>query len=286
LAHDLGHAPFGHHGEQILSELCSDLSIRPCFHHEVNSLRVVDRLAQFDRERGVGLALTWEVRDGIVSHKGEDLKQRILQPASKKKKLSKIKRRDQAGNPATLEGCIVRMVDKVAYAGRDLEDAIQAGLIKQKDIPKPVSRQLGTNNGKIVGTLVSDIIRHSPIDQNRVEMSAAGAESLHRLIAFNYKRVYKRPEVQRYQAQAKQALTALFEIFLSTVKESKRFTETKVTKRLPDAEVYERFKSFVKEMRYDDSETDGQIVVDFISGFTDNYVFREISDVFVPKAIV
>ena len=72
LGHDVGHAPFGHHGEEILSEICKDHGVlSEEFHHEVNSLRIVDRLAQLDREPEVGLALTYEVRDGIVSHNGD-----------------------------------------------------------------------------------------------------------------------------------------------------------------------------------------------------------------------
>jgi len=117
LAHDIGHAPFGHQGEDFLSGIIHDhptlKRLMPEFSHEVYGLRVVDSIAKRDREPP-GLNLTWEVRDGIVSHCGEDFQTCRLEPASNPKNLEQIRTRDDAGKPATLEGCIVRLMDKIA----------------------------------------------------------------------------------------------------------------------------------------------------------------------------
>jgi len=135
LAHDIGHPPFGHQGEEFLTQIFDENKVlkdlMPKFSHEVYGLRVVDYIAKRDREKP-GLNLTWEVRDGIISHCGEDYKTYELSPDNKDKDLDKIKTRVQAGNPATLEGCIVRLIDKIAYAGKDVEDAIEAGIIKDE----------------------------------------------------------------------------------------------------------------------------------------------------------
>ncbi len=164
LAHDIGHAPFGHQGETLLTDIIKRYprlrKLMPEFSHEVYGLRVVDSIAKRDRERP-GLNLTWEVRDGIVSHCGEDFATCKLIPASKKKPLERIRTRKEAGNPATLEGCIVRLIDKIAYAGKDVEDALEAGVIREQQLPAKFKRRLGTTNGKIIGTFIEDMIRNS-----------------------------------------------------------------------------------------------------------------------------
>ena len=121
----------------------------------MHGLRVVDRLAELDREPKPGLNLTYEVRDGIVSNCGEDFSREIV-PESNHKELESISNRSEASMPCTFEGCIVRMVDKIAYAGRDIEDALVAGLIKEDALPLDVMDVLGKNNGEIIGTLLKD----------------------------------------------------------------------------------------------------------------------------------
>ena len=128
LAHDIGHAPFGHQGEEILSKIIEKnqklKKEMPVFQHEVYGLRVVDKIAKRDRENP-GLNLTFEVRDGIISHCGEDYKSYKLMPSKNVKILENIHNREEAGLPTTMEGCIVRLVDKVAYFGKDIEDALE-----------------------------------------------------------------------------------------------------------------------------------------------------------------
>lgn len=151
LGHDLGHTPFGHAGE---SELFRLLGRENAFIHEINSYRVVEKLTN----HGKGLNLTYAVKDGILCHNGEKF-ERSIKPDQKVKKLDEIK--DRKNLPSTYEGCIVRFSDKIAYLGRDVEDAIIAGFIAQEDIPNEIKSQIGTSNGEIIDYLVQDLIENS-----------------------------------------------------------------------------------------------------------------------------
>jgi dGTPase len=163
IGHDIGHSPFGHVGEQALDEALKNRGYINGFKHEIHGLRVVDRAANF----GEGLNLTYEVRDGILNHCGESY-DRVLQPDREKDltKLHEITNRDFL--PSTLEGCLVRMVDRISYLGRDLEDALKNGMVKKRTIPKEIKEKIGTNNGNIIGYFVSDIIMNS-VGEDKIE---------------------------------------------------------------------------------------------------------------------
>ena len=151
LGHDLGHAPFGHAGERTLNQKCEDIG---GFIHEIHGLRVVDVLGN----RGVGLNLTYGVRDGIICHCGE-APDRELKPRDENVPLYKIKRKDTL--PSSWEGCVMRIADRVAYLGRDLEDSIDGGFVERGEVPEAVEKELGESNGEIIDTLVIDIIETS-----------------------------------------------------------------------------------------------------------------------------
>ena len=156
LGHDLGHGPFGHAGEHLLNKLWKNADPRRSFQHELHSLRVVDRLAVRPSTRERGLNLTYEVRDGIVSHCGERT-ERFLAPRPRPgPRLETLTARGQA--PLTMEGCVVRMADRIAYIGRDYEDAC-AVLGRLPPLPRVVTRVLGGDNRAIINTLVTDMIR-------------------------------------------------------------------------------------------------------------------------------
>ncbi|MBQ2191762.1 MAG: dNTP triphosphohydrolase, partial [Clostridia bacterium] len=113
MGHDLGHTPFGHSGENVLNKL-----VPGGFEHNVQSLRIVEKL-----ENGVGLNLTFEVRDGILNHK-------------------------KSGHPATLEGVCVSLADRVAYVNHDIDDAIRAGLLTNEMLPKSCIEAIGATHGE------------------------------------------------------------------------------------------------------------------------------------------
>jgi dGTPase len=280
LGHDIGHAPFGHHGEAVLTKIAKEYGIQEVFHHEVNSLKVVDELTILDGESEKGLNLTYEVRDGIVSHCGEKFERELI-PGKNEKNLSGIHKRNDAGFPSTLEGCVVRMVDKIAYVGRDLEDGIEANLIETNDIPTDFKMTLGRDNGEIVGNLIMDLIRESSKYEDRICLSKEKHQALVDLKDFNYEKIYKHSRVEYFKKQAENALEALFSHLLKEIKRTNRFESEE-----PNVHVFKWLDRFIKEMEYKEEARDEAIVFNFISGMTDNFVLRCIDDIFKPKPIV
>jgi dGTPase len=291
LGHDIGHSPFGHEGEKTLTEIIAQdkalNAVVPEFSHEVNSLRVVDKIAKLDREPP-GLKLTWEVRDGIVSHCGEDRSTCTLKPHKGDKDLDNIKRRKDAGNPATLEGCIVRLIDKIVYVGRDIEDAITTGVINSEHIPRDIFAALGGNNGEIVGTFLEDMVENS--GQQYISISQSKATLLHDLIAFNDKHIYHSEAAERYKKQARHVLKFLFDELTQVVTSTKRFRENGSQSRLlGHTFVYRVLKQFLTEDmdgQYVGHDPDSLIVMDFIAGMTDNFAVDAYRELSMPQATV
>lgn len=185
LGHDLGHPPFGHAGEQALADLLPE-----GFRHAQQSLRVVERL----ENGGQGLNLTWEVRDGIVN--SSKVRDDILD--------------ESLGQPATLEGQIVKLADAVAYVNHDLADAIRAGILTDDDVPAEVTSTLGRTHSQRINALVLDIIDHSwaatgeagaAQDDIRIGMSPAAQVAANTLREFLFQRVYL-PETGRREVEA------------------------------------------------------------------------------------
>jgi len=293
LAHDIGHPPFGHQGEEFLSKIVEKYpglkALMPKFSHEVYGLRVVDCIAKHDRQKP-GLNLTWEVRDGIISHCGEDFESCKLKPFSNKKNLEKIKTRKDAGNPATLEGCIVRLIDKIAYAGKDVEDALEVGVIKENDVPEKINEAVGKTNGQIIGTFIEDMVKKSR-GKDYIANSTKFGKLLHALIKFNGEKIYRSTEAEGYKEQANKTIQYLFNDLLDVLKKSHRFKSDMYKKKEDNStpKVYGIFQDFVRrDMRnvYKPADPDELIVLDFIAGMTDSFAIRSVSDVFIPQLIV
>jgi dGTPase len=159
LGHDLGHPPFGHAGEQALDELLRERGGRG-FRHNEHSLRVVEQLERDGR----GLNLTWEVRDGILKHTG-------------------------AVEPETLEGKIVRIVDRVAYINHDIDDALRAGVLRVEDLPEEEITVLGETGSRRIDTLVHDLVETSAANGDIVQSDEI-RETMLSLRRFMFDRVY------------------------------------------------------------------------------------------------
>jgi dGTPase len=236
LGHDLGHTPFGHAGEAVLN------SIHPGgFDHYIQSLRVVDVL----EKKGKGLNLTYEVRNGIVTHsKG---KGKII--PDNKELLAE-----------TLEGQVVRVSDIIAYVNHDLDDALRAGVIKKTDIPPEVINTLGDNYSKRIDTMVKDVIYSTmKIDYEHINMSEEVSSVIYLLRDFLFERVYESEQIKREFRKAEKVLRDLYEYYLEHPEEV--FTD------LPE------------KMRSDTH----RLVCDFIAGMTDSFALMTYETLFMPQ---
>lgn len=272
LGHDLGHTPFGHVGETILSKLMEG---QGGFKHEIYSLRVVDYLANY----GKGLNLTYAVRDGILNHCGEKFEQSII-PDFEVKDLGKIKTREFY--PATWEGVVVRMSDKIAYMGRDLEDALQLKIVKKEELPEVIPGVLGTSNSGIINSMVNDLIATS-LETGRIGFSDEVFGAMIKLKSFNYERIYKNPILSSYHGYFERILTTLHDylndIFIaagddqSIYKAENNFLATRF------GDFYRKMKPFYDEV---DGGT-GNLVFDYLAGMTDDYAISCVNEILVPR---
>jgi dGTPase len=196
LGHDLGHTPFGHMGEKALNEL-----LPGGFRHYEQSLRVVEHI----ENKGKGLNLTWEVKDGILNHSKGDLD--ILE--------------EGWNNVSTLEGEVVKMADLVAYINHDVEDSIRAGLITQTDLPSSTTSVLGLTNSQRINTLVTDIVQHSALrldednpGQPTIIMSNRILQAAGELREFLFERVYRASLKTDEATKAHEIIKLLYNYFL------------------------------------------------------------------------
>ena len=266
LGHDLGHTPFGHDGEEILQDICRKKKI--ClFFHNIHSLRVVDKLADACK----GMNLTFQVRDGILSHDGE-INEKYIKPNRNKIEANLIdycQRKSQGEQvhiiPATLEGCVVRMSDAISYIGQDFEDAIRIGILERGELPEGIKEELGESNTDIINSLVTDIIINS---NNRDELiySSDIAERVFELKKFNAERIYKNPRLKAKKTKLKTAFNFLFEKFLSDLDRGNE--DSLVFKEW----IFNRGKN--KGADYVGNNLPEQVVIDFIASMTDRYFYN------------
>ena len=183
LGHDLGHTPFGHNGEDVLN------SVHPGgFHHNLQSLRVVDVLEATSSRRGMNL--TAEVRDGIVNHTG-------------------------SGRPFTLEGQVVKISDRVAYINHDIDDALRSGVISMEDIPKTALELFGYSHRERINNMVTDLVKNSD-GREEISQSPQFREELNKLRTFMFSHVYKSGRVKREEdlAKVEVVISSLYNYFL------------------------------------------------------------------------
>jgi dGTPase len=210
LGHDLGHPPFGHIGEAVIDE-CMRERFGARFRHNEHSLRVVERIED--------LNLTEQVRDGILRHTGDE-------------------------PPATLEGRIVRVVDRIAYINHDIDDAIRAGVLRFEDLPAAEIELLGATGSDRIETLVADLLERSEREGDVVQGEEVGRAML-RLREFMFEHVYLAPDAQRERPRIERMMRALFDHYAG--------------------------------------EMDPQELVDWLAGMTDRFAIRKFSDLSVPQ---
>ena len=226
LGHDLGHPPFGHAGEETLDR-CLRERTGGGFKHNEHSLRVVEVL---ERD-GVGLNLTAPVRDGILNHTGPN-------------------------KPVTLEGRIVRLVDRVAYINHDIDDALRAGILRPEDLPAAEIELLGPTGSVRIDTLVADIVEHSR-GAGDIRQSEGVGTAMLRLRKFMFDRVYLGETARGEHARVEHTMTDLFDHYLAH----------------PDA-----------IPALDPTADDAQRVTDYIAGMTDRYCIARFTELAIPEA--
>jgi dGTPase len=224
LGHDLGHPPFGHIGEDVLDRAGRERFGRG-FRHNEHSLRVVDVIER--------LNLTAPVRDGILRHSSD------------------------AGEPATLEGKIVRLVDRIAYINHDIDDALRAGVLAPGDLPREDIEILGTTGSERIDTLVHDVVEHSWEAQDIVQGAVVGGAML-RLREFMFERVYLGPTARAEHAKIERIVRGLYDWYCEQPDE--------LPAGVAGASVAER-------------------VTDHLAGMTDRYAIRAWSERFVPRGL-
>ena len=270
LGHDIGHAPFGHDGERYLAELCQNHGIGS-FQHNVQSVQFLDKVER----KGLGWNLCLQTLDGILCHDGE-VHNKMLRPQTDKtferldhELTNKTKDPQTTLVPMTLEGCVVRMADTIAYVGRDIEDAIRLNLIRRSDLPPKSVQILGKTNGTIVFNLVTDIIQSS-FQKNYVTFSSAVSDALKQLKEFNLECIYLNPKVKTHSLKLKNLFDFLFEKYISDIKYQ---DDTSV--------IFSRFLNGMSSA-YIESHNSAEIVRDFIAGMTDEYFLSQCPDEMRP----
>lgn len=263
LGHDIGHSPYGHTGERVLNQCIKSVDPSLYFEHEVHSLRVLDVLEEH-RPGEYGLNLTFEVRDGIVAHCGETYDEFSLTPYRDKTEaeVSDKPEKDRT-RPCTLEGCVVRFADKIAYVGRDIEDARRAGIIGGNDhVSVEAARRLGTTNSEIINILVGDIV-HSSLNRDEICMSRENFEAMNEYLNANLNQIYLAPKIVTYENMVKLQIEAIFNAFMECVDDIEKA-------RASSNEAISSFAGFYMKHPEPDCPPVRK-VVDYIAGMTDTY---------------
>jgi len=224
LGHDLGHPPFGHIGEEVV-DACLQERFNLRFRHNHHSLRIVEVL---ERD-GAGLNLTEQVRDGILRHTWSE------------------------PEPATLEGRIVRLVDRIAYINHDIDDAIRAGVLRAEDLPRDEIEMLGDSGSRRIDTLVLDVIERFE-ETGEIVQGAVVGEAMMNLRAFMFENVYLADSAKSEHPRIQKMLRVLFD----------HYAEQPPPPMTPGASEAER-------------------IVDWLAGMTDRYAIRMFSDLAVPQ---
>lgn len=227
LGHDLGHTPFGHAGERALNRVC------PLgFEHSVQSVRTVDRL----EKNGRGLNLTYEVKDGILNHQ-------------------------TIGKPHTLEGKIVRLSDKIAYIHHDMDDAVRAGILTEKDVPQGIRDVLGVTPNERLNHFIHDIVTTS-MGQNDIRMSEPVAEAMKNLRQFMFDKVYENQNAKSEENKAERLMETLYQHYLKHIDD------------LP-----EEYLNMLSE-----GEARERVVCDYVGAMSDRLAIAQYEQIYIPKS--
>lgn len=260
LGHDLGHVPFGHLGEKYLNEI-SLRNNEGFFNHNIQSVR--DLL--FLENKNISI----QTLDAIMCHNG-NFESNIFKP--KKKTIEEFfKEYNESYQnktlikklvPMTLEGCVVRISDIIAYLGRDIEDAINLGVLKIEDIPKDITEILGKTNKQIVNTIVSDVIENS-YQKDYIKLSDKVFKAIKKLKKFNYEYIYNKANTEEEKQEYQKMIEYLFNIYLE-----------QLNNNCHNSDIYRIFLDTMSD-EYLKNNSKERIAIDFIAGMTDDFLVNE-----------
>lgn len=273
LGHDVGHTPFGHDGERIISRFLQEQG-EGVFEHNVQSFRLFHDLEAY----GKGLNLTAQVLDGIICHNGEILQNSYGCDRNKPPERLLVEYRESLkGNfkskdmvPMTLEGGVMHISDVIAYIGRDIEDAIILKLVKREDIPHKITDVLGNRNAEIVNTLITDLVNNS-IDKDSLAFSPDVFEALDQLKKWNYENIYHNPKKSSQDEKIKSMFQAVLKECLEELDSNKKVTG-----------INHWYNSMGTE--YKETTSKPRVVADYVSGMTDDYLMSAYKEIVIPKS--
>lgn len=270
LGHDLGHVPFGHEGESILNKLSLEYG-EGYFNHNVQSVR---NLLEIENN-GKGSNITLQVLDAILCHNGEELKIKYTLVKKNKEQFleeynNSYKDKEVLKNicAMTLEGCVVRISDVIAYIGKDIEDAIRLNKISVSDLPSNIIKTFGIKNSEIVNTIVIDVIKNS-LNKNYIKMSKKIYDALEELIQFNYKNIYLKANNKDQLKKIDRMFTSLFQLYYNQIIHNDLH-----------AEIYTIFLNDMSN-EYLNKATPARKVIDYIAGMTDKFFVEQYKKYFL-----
>ncbi|MCD8378284.1 MAG: HD domain-containing protein [Candidatus Gastranaerophilales bacterium] len=303
LGHDIGHAPFGHDGEASLKNITRKEGL-PLFWHEKNSLRMTDKLLTLKNNRGEenNLGLTYAVRDGIINHCGE-VDENFIKPRNEVIDLNTITRAGQV-QPYTWEGAVVKISDKIAYLGKDIEDASKLGIFSNKnfeDLKNIAKKDLPEFEGEVTNTSLVNLFVNDIIDNSNPQKGIGFSEPVFKFMndvkEYNYKNIYKAPNAKNMtQDDCDKVIGTIYTNYLNkyngenTVEQLKKednkhsqnfakwLTKYTVNKTRPD-----EFKN-TPVYNIENKKEYKQAIVDYISGMTDNYALKTYDDIKTAKS--
>ncbi len=268
LGHDLGHVPFGHAGERILNEISQEYG-EGYFNHNIQSVRTLMTL----ENNGVGSNVTLQVLDAIMCHNGElELQEYRPRKKTKEEFLAEYESTYNDSKvvktlvPMTLEGCVVRVSDIIAYIGRDIEDAVRMGVITEEEIPYEISSVLGVTNREIINTINVDLITNS-LDKDYLCMSDKVFRAIKELKAFNYEHIYSKSNSKEMLDLYEDMFRKVFKHCLNDIKTNNR-----------EGHIFTIFLNDMSE-EYLNNTTDERKVIDYIAGMTDDFIVSEYNSI-------